>query len=183
MSVMFDDDHAPVSSGKPHAKRLGRELAMQYLFRCDMRDEIPSAATFEPFFEQVREEHGLRENRLARKGREYAEQLYQTVALHRETVDEAIARRAEHWDWNRLSLVDRNIMRIAVAEMLYFEDVPPVVSIDEAVEIARDYSGEEAGNFINGVLNGVKDTLKRSPRGEKSGATGKKEDGGVEPES
>ena len=149
---------------------------MQYLFRCDMRDEIPSAATFEPFFEQVREEHGLRENRLARKGREYAEQLYQTV-------DEAIARRAEHWEWNRLSLVDRNIMRIAVAEMLYFEDVPPVVSIDEAVEIARDYSGEEAGNFINGVLNGVKDTLKRSPRGEKNGASGAKRDGGEVSES
>ena len=164
---MFDDDHAPVSSGKPHAKRLGRELAMQYLFRCDMRDEIPSAATFEPFFEQVREEHGLRENRLARKGREYAETLYTLVTVHRDEIDAAIRERSEHWEWDRLSLVDRNIMRIAVAEMLHCEDVPPVVSIDEAVEIARDYSGEEAGNFINGVLNGVKNTLKRNPRGGK----------------
>ena len=58
-------------------------------------------------------------------------------------------------------------MRVAVAEMLYDEDVPPVVSIDEAVEIARDYSGETSGNFLNGVLNGIKNTLKRSPRGDK----------------
>ncbi len=166
--AMFDEENQPEKSGKiPHAKRLGRELAMQYLFRCDMLGELPGAATFEPFFEQIREEHALRENRLARKGREYAETLYQTVALHRDEIDGTIAKRAANWDWNRLSLVDRNIMRIAVAEMLYFEDIPPVVSIDEAVEIARDYSGEEAGNFINGVLNGVKDTLNRSPRGEK----------------
>ncbi len=163
---MFDDDFTEKPGVKPHAKRLGRELAMQYLFRCDMRHEVPDAATFDSFFEQVREEHGLHENRLARKGREYAEKLYVTVAIHRDAIDEAIRSRSEHWDWERLSLVDRNIMRIAVAEMLFFEDVPPVVSIDEAVEIALDYSGETAGNFINGVLNGVKDTLKRSPRGE-----------------
>ena len=50
-------------------------------------------------------------------------------------------------------------MRVAVAEMLYFEDVPPVVSIDEAVEITRDFSGCEGGNFINGVLNSVKNQL------------------------
>ena len=102
------------------------------------------------------------------KGREYATELYTTVAVHRDEIDETIRKRSEHWDWDRLSLVDRNIMRIAVAEMLYFDAVPPVVSIDEAVEIARDYSGETAGNFINGVLNGVKDTLKRAPRGEKA---------------
>ncbi len=166
---MFDDEiNQEGAAGKPHAKRLGRELAMQYLFRCDMLEETPSALTFEQFFEQqAREEHQLRENRLARKGREYAETLYTLVAVHRDEIDSAIRERSENWEWDRLSLVDRNIMRIAVAEMFYCEDVPPVVSIDEAVEVARDYSGEEAGNFINGVLNGVKNTLKRDPRGGK----------------
>lgn len=166
---MFDDENKEQPAGRqPHAKRLGRELAMQYLFRCDMREELPDAAGFDLFFDEVREEHGLHENRFARKGREYAAELYTAVAVHREEIDETIRKRSEHWDWNRLSLVDRNIMRIAVAEMLFFDAVPPVVSIDEAVEIARDYSGETAGNFINGVLNGVKDTLKRSPRGDKA---------------
>lgn len=166
---MFDDENKASAAGRPpHAKRLGRELAMQYLFRCDMRGELPDAAGFDLFFDEVREEHGLHENRFARKGREYAVELYTAVAVHREKIDETIRQRSEHWDWDRLSLVDRNIMRIAVAEMLFFDAVPPVVSIDEAVEIARDYSGETAGNFINGVLNGVKDTLKRSPRGDKA---------------
>ena len=132
-----------------------------------MRHELPDAVTFGLFFDQIRAEHDLKENRLGRKAREYAEKLYLTVALNGEEIDATIRKRTENWDLERISLVDRNIMRIAVAEMLYMEDVPPVVSIDEAVGIARDYSGEEAGNFINGVLNGVKDTLKRNPRGER----------------
>ncbi len=167
--MLDDESKAPAAAGRPpHTKRLGRELAMQYLFRCDMRGELPDAVGFDLFFDEVREEHGLHENRFARKGREYAAELYTAVAIHREEIDETIRQRSELWDRNRLSLVDRNIMRIAVAEMLYFDAVPPVVSIDEAVEIARDYSGETVGNFINGVLNGVKDTLKRSPRGDKA---------------
>ena len=164
---MFDDDCSEKPGPVPHAKRIGRELAMQYLFRCDMRHELPDAVTFGLFFEQIRVEHDLKENRLGRKAREYAEKLYLTVALNGEEIDATIRKRTENWDLERISLVDRNIMRIAVAEMLYMEDVPPVVSIDEAVGIARDYSGEEAGNFINGVLNGVKDTPKRNPRGDR----------------
>lgn len=163
---MFDEDLLEEEQGKPHAKRLGRELAMQYLFRCDMREELPSASTFDTFFEQAAEQHGLHANRLARKGREFAEKLYTLVAVNKDEIDGAIQKRSEHWEFDRIGLVDRNIMRIAVAEMLYMDEIPPVVSIDEAVEIARDYSGEAAGNFINGVLNGVKETLKRSPRGE-----------------
>ena len=164
---MFDDDCSEKPGPVPHAKRIGRELAMQYLFRCDMRHELPDAVTFGLFFDQIRAEHDLKENRLGRKAREYAEKLYLTVALNGEEIDATIRKRTENWDLERISLVDRNIMRIAVAERLYMEDVPQVVSIDEAVGIARDYSGEEAGNFINGVLNGVKDTLKRNPRGER----------------
>lgn len=164
---MFDDEVNSQVKYKPHAKRLGRELAMQYLFRCDMRDELPSVQTFNQFFEEVREQHALQENRLARKGREYAQKLYNNVAIHKEKIDCTIQACSDNWDWERLSLVDRNIMRIAVAEMLYEDEVPPIVSIDEAVEIARDYSGEEAGNFINGVLNGIKNTLTRSPRSNK----------------
>lgn len=161
---MFDDDDCNDKLNAPHAKRIGRELAMQYLFRCDMRQELPDAATFEPFFDQIRAEHGLKENRLARKAREYAEKLYLLVALNSEVIDTTIRGRTENWELDRISLVDRNIMRVAIAEMLYLEEIPPVVSIDEAVGIARDYSGIEAGSFINGVLNGVKDTLKRDPR-------------------
>ena len=70
----------------------------------------------------------------------------------------------KHWEWDRISLVDRNIMRVAVYEMLFDMEVPPVVSINEGVEIARDYSDEKSANFINGVLNAVKDSLDRPER-------------------
>ena len=63
-----------------------------------------------------------------------------------------------------MALVDRNVMRVATYEMLFVPDVPPIVSINEAVEIARDYSGQKSGNFINGVLNGIKDSLDRPAR-------------------
>lgn len=144
-------------SGVPmHSKRLGRELAMEFLFGCDLRGEIPGAAGFEQFLETARDEFQMKDNRQAHRAEDYARKLYECVALDRDAVDEIIIRYCENWAWERLSHVDRNIMRVAVAEMRSFDDVPLVVSIDEAVEIARDFSGSEAGNFINGVLNAIK---------------------------
>lgn len=139
-----------------HSKRLGRELAMEFLFGCELRDEIPGVSGFAQFMETARDEFQMKDNRQAHRAEEYAKKLYERVALDREVIDEIISRYCENWAWERLSHVDRNIMRVAVAEMRSFDDVPLVVSIDEAVEIARDFSGGEAGNFINGVLNAIK---------------------------
>ncbi len=159
----MDFDNDP-QENKMHAKRLGRELAMQFLFQCEMNGVTPDMAVWEPFFEQMKIEHQLRDNRYARKGREYAEYLFTQVTIHRDEIDAAIRARSENWDFDRLALVDRNLMRLAVCEMFFVSAVPPVVSINEAVEIAIDYSGDKAGSFINGVLNGIKDTLKRPAR-------------------
>ena len=139
-----------------HSKRLGRELAMEFLFSCELQEEVPGIAKFEEFLETARDEFQMKDNRQARRAEEYARKLYESVTLEREAIDEIIIRYCENWAWERLSHVDRNIMRVAVAEMRSFEDVPVIVSIDEAVEIARDFSGVEAGNFINGVLNAIK---------------------------
>lgn len=157
----FDQD---IIENKQHAKRLGRELAMQFLFQCEMNGETPELVGWEDFFERMKAEHQLRDNRHARKAREYAELLFQGVAIHRDAIDAAIRKRSENWDFDRLSMVDRNVMRLAVFEMLFVPEVPPVVSINEAVEIAMDYSGEKSGGFINGILNGIKDTLHRPAR-------------------
>ena len=144
---------------KPHTKRFGRELAMQFLFSCEMQDVTPGASQFDTFFESVSSEYKLRDNRLARKGKEYAVALYNEVAVHKDEIDGLISSHCENWDWDRVSAVERNIMRVAIAEMLFVPEVPEIVSIDEAVEIARDFSGEKGGNFINGVLNAVKNTI------------------------
>ena len=141
-----------------HSKRLGRELAMEFLFACESKKERPGAAEFDVFLESVKEEFDLQDTRNTRRAREYAVRIYETVACEQEKIDGIIASNCRNWDIDRLSGVDRNIMRVAVAEMIAFPDVPAVVSIDEAVCIARDFSGVEAGNFINGVLNSVKDS-------------------------
>ena len=144
---------------KLHSKRMARELAMQFLFSCEMQGETPGAALFDTFFDSVRSEYKLKDNRLARKGKEYASLLYNEVALHKDEIDNLISGHCDNWDWDRVSAVERNIMRVAIAEMCYFPDVPEIVSIDEAVCIARDFSGGKGGNFINGVLNAIKNTI------------------------
>ena len=148
-----NEEQAPV-----HSKRLGRELAMEFLFACESKQELPGAAEFDVFLESVKEEFALEENRNTRRAKDYAVRLYEAVACAQEKIDTLIAAHCRNWEFDRLSGVDRNIMRVAVAEMLEFDEVPAVVSIDEAVEIARDFSGAEAGNFINGVLNSIKNS-------------------------
>lgn len=152
------------SNNKPHSKRLARELTMQFLFQCDLAEEEPTAVKWEAFLQQATDTHNLVENRYARKGRSYGGELLNIVQENRAAIDKMILAHISNWSWDRLALVDRNVMRVAVAEMLFVPDVPPVVSISEAVEIARDYSGDAAGNFINGVLNSVKNDLDRPER-------------------
>lgn len=153
-------------NGKPqlHSKRVGRELAMQFLFQNDLNQIEPTRENLDGFYEEAGVTLGLPANRVFRKGHEYADILIHGILEHQSQIDETLRQFSEKWDLGRMAIVDRNIMRVAVYEMLFVPDVPPVVSINEAVGIARDYSGEKSGNFINGVLNGIKDTLKRPAR-------------------
>ena len=144
---------------KPHGKRLGRELAMAFLFSCDMRNETPRAELFDSFFETASSEYADVDAKTMNRAKEYAVRLYIAAALRHEEIDAMLIPLCVNWEWKRISAVDRNIMRVAVAEMIDFDEVPLVVSIDEAVEIARDFSGIDGGNFINGVLNAVKNKL------------------------
>ncbi len=147
-----------------HTKRLARELAMQYLFSNDLAEEAPDGAKWQLFRDQAAENHNLSDNRFGRKVLEYGEKLVNGIYANRSDIDQEIGKHTENWDLNRLALVDRNVLRVAVFEMLYIDDVPPVVSINEAVEIVRDYSGAEAGNFVNGILNSIMAKLDRPQR-------------------
>ena len=147
-----------------HNKRVGRELAMQYLFQCAITGENFSLASWETFLEQGNENHNLTGNRYGRKCREYAEKLIEVCVNDSERIDQTIKDVARNWSPERISAVDYAILKVAIAEMLNFADVPPVVSIDEAVAITRDYSDERACDFVNGILNAVKGTLDRPAR-------------------
>ncbi len=146
------------------SRSLGRELAMQFLFQqelnhCDATEEV-----FNEFFEQSGQSLDLKENRYFRKGREYAMDIITGVLKNLKDVDAQILAHSQKWDLKRMAVVDLNIMRVAIYEMLFVLEVPPVVSINEAVKITRDYSGEPSCAFINGMLNAVKDTLARPAR-------------------
>ena len=80
---------------------------------------------------------------------------------HRDELDERIKQHARNWDFHRIAAVDRNIMRLAIFEMLHREDIPPVVSINEAVDIAKKYSTQESGKFVNGILDRIREGILR----------------------
>ena len=87
--------------------------------------------------------------------RTFADGLLRQSANHAQEIDELAAAMAQHWSWERIARIDRLILRLALAEMLFIDEIPVRVSIDEAVELARSYSTDKSYAFVNGVLDGV----------------------------
>jgi len=94
----------------------------------------------------------------------FAEPLIRGVLQFRAEIDECIKKHTQNWDFNRIAVVDRNVMRLAIFEMLHRDDIPPVVSINEAVDIAKKFSTQDSGKFVNGILDKVRGELLRPAR-------------------
>ena len=92
--------------------------------------------------------------------KEYSTWLVNGVISDQAKIDNIIQQVSEHWRISRMALVDRNILRMAVFELLYEENIAPAIVINEAIEIAKKYSGEEAATFVNGILDAVRKDLK-----------------------
>ncbi len=144
---------------KFHFKRLGRELAMQFLFECDIAGTDDLAENLENFWIQAEHSGEFPNRRIFRKARAYAEKIISGVCENESSIDAVISETSDKWDISRMSTVDRNIIRVAVFELFHCPDIPALVSINEAIEIAKDYSSSKSGNFINGLLNTIKDKL------------------------
>ena len=99
----------------------------------------------------------------------FAQHLILKVIECNKELDDLIRQRVEHWEFNRLAIIDRIILRMSICELLYFDDIPPKVTINEAIEIARDFSTEKSDKFVNGVLDSILDDLKKEGRIKKSG--------------
>jgi N utilization substance protein B len=95
----------------------------------------------------------------------FADPLIKGVLDHREMIDEKIKSHTRNWDFHRIAAVDRNVMRLAIFEMLFREDIPPVVSINEAVDIAKKFSTEDSGKFVNGILDKIRHEIPRPAKG------------------
>ena len=95
---------------------------------------------------------------------EYTMELVEGYAQHARRIDELIAQYSVGWTLDRMPVVDRNILRLAIYEMMHRDDIPPVVSINEAVDIAKKFSTQDSGKFVNGILDKVKLGLMRPAR-------------------
>ena len=134
-------------------RRETRDLAVKFIFSDD--------------FSQVRKEMESPEERLENFLRDYdgcdkkeidmkyVEKVVNGTSAHIEEIDELIKQNTENWSVERMAKIDMAILRVAVFEMLYMEDIPESVSINEAVEMAKKYSHEDAGTFVNGILGGI----------------------------
>jgi len=102
-------------------------------------------------------------------GLEFATSLFLRTLDCAESADEIISSHTTNWDISRIALIDRLLLRMAICEMLTFEDIPPKVSINEAIEVAKRYSTSKSGKFINGILDAVLLDLQREGRLKKAG--------------
>lgn len=93
--------------------------------------------------------------KLSEEDFDFADKLYRTITEHEKRIIEVISRNITKFKEDRLYPIDRSVLMIAVAEMLYFDDIPPVISASEATDIAQKYSTEKSADFVNGVLSGV----------------------------
>ena len=99
----------------------------------------------------------------------FAEELIQGVIRDLALIDEVIGKYAKNWAFGRIARVDLAILRVAVFELMRRTDIPPVVSINEAVDIAKEFSTEESKRFVNGILDSYKEELGRDPRKAEGG--------------
>jgi N utilization substance protein B len=135
-------------------RREGREAAVQYLFFRDLNSG-PNAAGGDAFWNLRPATRGVRD---------FAQPLIDGVILHQSAIDARIEAATENYQLHRISAVDRNILRLALYEMFHRDDIPPIVSINEAIEIAKKFGTEESGRFVNGILDRVKLDLTRPLR-------------------
>ena len=126
-----------------------RECALQILYQCEVNPGPP---------EEIIAAYWQQNSHLNTEIREFSRALVEGTLKHLKRIDEVIARYAENWQLNRMAVIDRNILRFATYELLYLDDIPPKVTINEAVDIAKKFSQEESGKFVNGVLDKISHT-------------------------
>jgi N utilization substance protein B len=140
-------------------RRVVREKAMQALYAFEISRE-PIEMIMETIVADLKKH---------KESFDFAKSLILKVVETSRELDALIKGRVKNWEFSRLAVIDKIILRMAICELLYFEDIPPKVSINEAIEIARTYSTEKSDKFVNGVLDSILDDLRKSGKLKKSG--------------
>jgi N utilization substance protein B len=134
-------------------RRRSREFALQVLYQLEIKKEDvlqamgQLGAHFSP---------GGKED-------EFSKRIVLGVTEHLQEIDRLIEERSEHWRLDRMTIIDRNILRIAIFELLYCDEVPPKVTLNEAIDLGKRYGSEESGGFINGILDRIQNEVVQKP--------------------
>jgi N utilization substance protein B len=165
-------------------RRIAREKALQFLFQHEVNPTENLGRELDAFWadqlgviREERQEKGVKETTGAEPSgvdagpstdeaaiRVFADGLIEGTLMHQREIDAELARVMINWSLHRLAAVDRNLLRMAVYELRYRDDIPPVVTINEAIEIARKFSTSDSGKFVNGILDRIKGELTRPAR-------------------
>jgi transcription antitermination protein NusB len=136
-------------------RRKSRELALQALYQWNITRQDPflildqQMANFSPSGEED----------------EFAQQIVVGVLKHYNHIDELIEKFSEHWRLDRISIIDRNILRMAIFELLFREDIPPRVTLNEAIDLGKRFGSEDSSAFINGILDRIQKEVIHKPDG------------------
>lgn len=130
-------------------RRQARETALQTLYQVEVGKIEPNTALQTMLDEFV----------IGKEDGEFASALVKGVITHQQDIDEVIQKLIVSWNFKRLAKVDLSALRLAIYELMFGHDVPPNVAVNEAIELAKTFSGEEAGKFVNGVLGKVVENL------------------------
>ena len=137
-------------------RRQGREAALKLLYALDLTQAEAQDVVNATWVKEI----------VPPQARDFVMMLVTGVADHREEIDAAIRAWSSHWSLARIGVVERNLLRLAIFELLFRPDIPPNVTINEAVEMAKSYGAEEARVFVNGVLDRVKHEMLPEPAAE-----------------
>jgi transcription antitermination protein NusB len=148
---------------KPLSRRRAREIALQVLYSIDANADVdPSAALafyFDRFAAEEREEAGAGEGPGAEADRAYVETLVREVSQHRAEIDDLLGQLSRNWRIERIARVERTILRMALYELKFREEIPARVTINEAIELAKRFGAADASAFVNGLLDSALHTL------------------------
>jgi N utilization substance protein B len=136
-------------------RRDGRVAALQYLYAWSLNEPKNLAEDLVTFFENLEQ---------PRPHYAYAEELIQGFILNQADIDATIKTLAQNWEFERIAKIDLAILRLAMFEMKYRKDIPPVVSINEAIDLSKQFSNVDSKRFINGILDRLKGQLGRDAR-------------------
>jgi N utilization substance protein B len=134
-------------------RRKSRECALQVLFQLNItkQEAIKALSQFQEHFSSDGEAD------------EFLKHLVLGVLEHRQELDRLIEQYSENWRLDRINIIERNILRMALFELLYCEEIPPKVTINEAIDLGKRYGSGDSGGFINGILDRIQNEVVRKP--------------------